>query len=250
MAPVAAWAIPAAIGAVSAWVGHKDAKSAQNQQNQLMQQQQSIAGQAVPYAQQFMKQAESGIGPSMNYYTSMLANPREATAPEQNRINALYAGQGSTVRNMYPRGGYGPAAAENMRSQQRAATENTIQMGRPMAAQALGNLGANVAGLGFQGFGLGAGVLGNVFNQGLAARQQNFSQGQQMGQGLFNAYQAYLLSRASGSASTPSTLPTTGMGNLYYGNTGNQFSPSNLTPSSGSLYGGSSIPNSGASGGG
>ena len=240
MGPVAGWAIPAAVGLVGSYLQHRDSKSAANNTNALASQQLQMAQQAIPQANQFLSQANQALGPSMSYYTSMLANPREATAPEQNRISGLYSGQASTVRNMYPRGGYGPTGAENLRNQQRQATENVIQTGRPMAAQGLANIGTNLAGLGFQGYGLGSGILSNVFQQGLQNRQQQFSQGAALGSGLFNAYNAYLLSRAT--QPTSGSLPSGG--SLYYGNTGNQVNPSDLTPGSSTstpsfgLYGG------------
>jgi hypothetical protein len=94
-----------------------------------------------------------------------------------------------------------------------------------MAASALSSMGQGLSGLGMQGYGMGSGILGNVFNQGLAAREQQFNQGSQIGQGLFNAYQAYLFSRATGNDNSQ-TLPTSSGQGLYPPG----YHPGNFTP--------------------
>lgn len=204
---------------IAAAVGTGGALYAQNkarqQQDDLMKQQKAAAGPSMELGKGFLEQSKEAFSPAMSYYTGLLNNPREATAPEQNRIGTLYQGQANTVRNQYPRGGYGPSAAENMRSQYRAANEGVIQNARPQAAGALANMGGALGQLGFQGYGLGSGILGNVFNQGLAARQMSFNQGAALGQGLYNAYNSYLLNRAS--QQQPPTAPYQTSAGLYSG---------------------------------
>jgi hypothetical protein len=249
MAPIIPF-IPLIAAAVGTGASMYSANKQRQQQGNLTKQQQALAGQITPGAGQLLQQGQGAIGQGMNYYSSMLNNPREATAPEQNRISSMYAGQAANVRNQYPRGGFGPAAAAGLRSQEMAAQQAPIQNARPMAAGALSNLGMGAAGLGMQGYGMGAGILGNVFNQGLAAREQQFNQGSQLGGGLFNAYQGYLLSRSlqgPGQQSGGSSLPTTSPSWL----TPSTMTPGNPTPSpsGGNLYSGN-LPNSGQPGGG
>lgn len=242
--------IAAAVGTGGAlYASNKANQQAKNQQKQ----QQALANQAQQSSQGFMQQGQQALGPALNYYTGMLNNPREATAPEQNRISSLYAGQAANVRNQSPRGGYGPSAAGNLRNQQNAAQEGVIQQGRPAAASALSNLGMGLSGLGYQGSGQSAGILGNVFNQGLASREQQFNQGSQLGSGLFNAYQGYLLSRSLNGPGN--SQPSTGNSGFIPGSFSGQggattpgtFGQFNSGQSS--LYGGSSLPNSGSPGG-
>lgn len=250
--------IPLIAAAVGTGGAMYSANKQRQQQSNLLKQQQSYANKITPGADSFLQQGQGAIGQGLNYYSSMLNNPREATAPEQNRISSMYAGQAANVRNQYPRGGFGPAAAGNLRTQERGAQENVIQQGRPMAAGALSNLGMGAAGLGYQGYGMGSGILGNVFNQGLAAREQQFSQGSQLGSGLFNAYQGYLLSRAvpqpgggsaSGSGGNSGFIPGSfsGMGSPS-SNTSNNSTFGQFGSGQAGLYGGNNLPNSGTSG--
>ena len=243
--------IAAAVGTAGSMYSQNKARQ---QQSNLTKQQQALAGQIAPGANNFLQQGQQAIGPALNYYTGVLNNPREATAPEQNRISSLYAGQAANVRNQTPRGGYGPSAAGNLRNQEMGAQEGVIQQGRPMAAGALSQMGTNLSSLGYQGYGLGANILGNVFNQGLASREQQFNQGSQLGSGLFNAYQGYLLSR---SLQNPGTSSDTSQGGFIPGSFSGQGSPSGNTSTNpfgqfgsgqSGLYGGNSLPNSGAPG--
>lgn len=194
---------------IAAAVGTGGALYAQNragkQQRELLQQQQGVGKETMAQGRQFLGQAQQAFGPALGYYSSILADPRSATAPEQNRIGTLYQGQAQTARNQFQRGGYGPSQAEAVRGQQRAANEEVIQRGRPMAAGALANIGGGLGQLGMQGFGLGSGIMGNVFNQGLMARQQSFNEGSAMGQGLFNAYNQYLMGRATQAPASSNT---------------------------------------------
>lgn len=245
--------IPLIAAAVGTGGAMYSANKSRQQQKDQLKAQSALAGQVTPGATDFLHQGQGAIGQGLNYYSSMLNDPRSASAPEQNRISSMYAGQAANVRNQYPRGGYGLSAATNLRGQERAAQEGVIQQGRPMAAQGLSNLGMGAAGLGYQGMGLGANILGNVFNQGLASREQQFSQGSQLGSGLFNAYQGYLLTRATQNPGTQqSTLPN--------GGTPSWVTPGTMTPgtggastpstgqSQGNLYSGNTLPNSGNSG--
>ncbi len=222
--------VPLVISAASALYSGYQQNKARQKQDEQMKAQTGMQQEITPYAKSFMSQGSQALGPTLSYYTGMLANPREATAPEQNRINGLYAGQATNVRNQFPRGGYGPAAAENLRGQQRAVTENIIQQGRPMAAGALGNLGTSLAGLGLQGYGMGSGMISNVFQQGLAARNQAMQVGQGVGSGLFNAYQSYLLNRSLQQPGTTTEAGGGGGGGSYVPNGpmsggGNYLSP-------------------------
>lgn len=186
---------------IAAAVGTGGALYAQNkarqQQNDMMKKQEAAVGPSMEAGKGFLEQSKGAFGPALNYYAGMLSNPREATAPEQNRIGTLYQGQAANVRNQFARGGYGASAAESLRGQQRAANEGVIQNARPMAAGAMANMGGALGQLGFQGMGLGSGILGNVFNQGLEARRMNFNQGAALGSGLYNAYNSYLMNRAT-----------------------------------------------------
>lgn len=246
--------IAAAVGTGGAMYAANKSKQAQSD---AMKKQAALAGQITPGAGNFLQQGSGAIGQGLNYYASMLNNPREATAPEQNRISSMYAGQAANVRNQYPRGGYGLSAAGNLRNQEHAAQEGVIQQGRPMAAQALSNLGMGTAGLGYQGMGLGSGVLGNVFNRGLASREQQFNQGSQLGSGLFNAYQGYLLSRSLSGPGSSQSSGNTDQGGFIPGSFSGAGTPSGNSQNTfgqfgsgqASLYGGNTLPNSGASGG-
>jgi hypothetical protein len=251
--------IPLIAAAVGVGGAAYSANKARQQQSDAMKKQAAYAGQITPGANQFLQQGQGAIGQGLNYYASMLNNPRESTAPEQNRISSMYAGQANNVRNQYPRGGFGPAAAGNLRNQERSSQESVIQNGRPMAAGALSNLGMGAAGLGYQGYGLGSGILGNVFNQGLAAREQQFNQGSQLGSGLFNAYQGYLLSRSltgpgnsgAGSPDTGGFIPGSFSGQGYAGGGSGSSNTSGFGQfgsGQASLYGGNTLPNSGSSG--
>lgn len=192
--------IPAVVAAgASMYEAHQQRK----QQSQLSRQQLELANQGRQTGQGFINQGQQAIGPALSYYTSMLANPREATAPEQNRISGMYAGSVANALNMGPRGGmFGPSQAANIGQQERQAQQGVIQQGRPMAANALSSLGTQLSGLGLQSQGLGAGIYGNVFNQGLQANQQQYQQGAGLGSALFNAYQMYLLNRATNTGNT------------------------------------------------
>lgn len=243
-------AIPAIVAVGSALYGAHQQNKARQKQDDLTKKELANQQEVQGYGKNLLNQGQQGIGPSLNYYTSMLANPRESTAPEQNRISSLYAGQAANVRNQSPRGGYSLGAAESMRGQQRSAQEGVIQQGRPMAASALSNMSMGLSGLGMQGYGMGSGILGNVFNQGLAAREQQFNQGSQIGQGLFNAYQGYLLNRATNTPGGSGTqqLPTSSGQGLYAPG----YQPGNFNPGGTSapsnLYSGTTLPNSGKSG--
>jgi len=213
MGAAAAAIVPAVISLVGGIYSAHQANKARQQEGDIMKQQLGLQKETQPWAKQFLGQSGQALGPALSYYTGMLANPREATAPEQNRVSSLYAGSAASAMQNGPRGAYGPAAAEGIRNQHRSALEGIIQQGRPMAANALSGLGSNLAGLGFQGYGLGAGILGNVFNQGLQARNQQFQQGSAVGSGLFNAYNSYLLSQSmrqpgdSGNSPSPTISP-------------------------------------------
>lgn len=245
--------IAAAVGTAGSMYSQNKARQ---QQGNLTKQEQAMAGQVTPGANQFLQQGQQAIGPALNYYTGVLNNPREATAPEQNRISSLYAGQAANVRNQTPRGGYGPSAAGNLRNQEMGAQANVIQQGRPMAAGALSQLGTNLSSLGYQGYGLGANILGNVFNQGLASREQQYQQGAGLGSGLFNAYQGYLLSKAltgpgnsnTGSTNTGGFIPGSfsGQGSANNSPSTNPFGQ--FSSGQSGLYGGNSLPNSGSPG--
>lgn len=207
-------AVPAIVSVASALYSGYQQNKARQKQDELMKNEQKIQDQEVhPASKEFLGQSQQAFGPALSYYSSMLNNPREATAPEQNRVNSLYAGSATAARNMHPRGGYGPSTAENVRSQQRQANESIIQNARPMAAGSLANMGGALGQLGMQGYGLGTGILGNVFNQGLQARQQAFQTGQAAGGAFFNAYNQYLMNRAN------STTDQSG-GGLYGGASG------------------------------
>lgn len=194
--------IPMIISALGTGYGIYNSERQNRAQRQQMQQQQGVSRETMDVGRGFLGQSERAFGPALSYYTGLMGNPREATASEQNRIGTLYSGQAQNARNQFPRGGYGVTQAENLRGQQRAANEGVIQQARPMAAGALANMGGGLGQLGMQGFGLGAGIMGNVFNQGMMVRQQGFNEGSAMGQGLFNAYNQYLLNRANTSPST------------------------------------------------
>ena len=196
MAAVAPLVI-SALGAV--YAGHEANKQRQLQHDQ-MKKQEELLKPAAESGKLYTQQAQSAIGPTLNYYTTLLSGNRsamqEAMAPELNSIAKSYAGSAAATRGLYPRGGTSPSAAGNLRYQELGDINNTLYKARPMAANALGSLGTNLAGLGYQGLGLSAGISSNIFNQGMQARQQQFGEGQAAGQGLFNAYQAYLLSRS------------------------------------------------------
>lgn len=205
-------ALPAIIGAIGTGYGMYSQNKASQQQKDLIKSQKDIFNRTAPTADQYFQQSQQAIAPTLSYYTGLMSNPREATAPEQNRLGGMYAGQVSNARSQYGRGGFGPAAAENLRGQYRATNESIIQQARPQAAGALGQLGTGLGSLGYQGYGLGAGILGNVFSQGLAARQQEINLGGQLGQGLYNAYNNYLLQRSLQQPGTTTTTTTTGTG--------------------------------------
>jgi hypothetical protein len=222
-------AIPAIVSAGSALYGAYSANKARQKQDELNKSQQAIQAQVTPQAKNYMNQSQEAIGPALSYYTNNLNNTREATAPEQNRIGALYAGQAAAARNSAPRGYLGAGAAENVRNQQRQATEGVIQNARPAAAGALATMGGNLGQLGMQGYGLGSGILSNVFNQGLAARQQTYQQGMGMGGSLWNAYQYYMLNRANNPGGTTDQTGTAGM----YGGMGGASGASGVTTNTG-----------------
>ena len=232
-------ALPWIISALGTAYSANRANKANQQTGDLYKQQQALAKPAAAAGAQYLNQSQQAMGPSLGYYTSMLANPREATAPEQNRIGGLYAGQTANVRNQFQRGMYGPSAAQSIRDKSNAAQENVIQNARPQAAQSLAGMGANLGSLGMQGYGLGAGILGNVFNQGLAARNQSFNQGSQVGSGLFNAYQSYMMNNAMNNSNNPGSTSSEGFGG-----------PQSTMPGLNTGAGGSSFvpPNSGSSG--
>jgi len=219
-------AVPIAVALYGAYEQHKQGQL----QKKLVNQQLSTAEQGQQEGKEFLGQGRQAIAPALSYYTSMLANPREATAPEQNRISNMYAGSVASAQNAGPRGGrFGPSQAANIGQQERQAQENVIQQGRPMAASALSSLGPQLSGLGLQSQGLGAGIYGNIFNQGLAANQQQYQQGAGLGSGLFNIYQAYLLNKATqqpdnsgwyGGMGTGSYNPGYDSWQGFYGNTG------------------------------
>lgn len=246
-------AVPLVASVIATAVAKHESDKAQAQQKQISKQQQDIANQAIPFGKQFMGQAQEALSPTLSYYTSLLSGNRALTqatmAPELNNIAHQYAGRAAATSGLYPRGGATPSAAENVRNQYSSDVNNTLFQARPMAAQALGGLGTNLANLGFQGYGLGSGVLNNVFSQGLAARNQQFQQGSALGGGIFNAYQAYLLNRAnnpSGGGNT-TTIPTGQDWGSTFGGSMPGVQPNSTTSTSGGLYGGN-LPNSGSSG--
>ncbi len=210
-------AIPALIGAASTVYGAHEAQKQEEKNRGLMGQGQNLYAGVHSAGNQLLGQGQQGIGSGLNYYTGMLTDPRAATAPEQNRISSMFAGQANNVRNMYPRGGFGPSAAMNLRNQEMGARENVVQQGRPMAAQALTGLGTNAASMGLQAYGMGGGMLNNIMNAGLNANQQQYQQGQGLGSGLFNAYQAYQLGQAFNG---PGQQGQGGGGGGFYGGMG------------------------------
>lgn len=251
-----AWIIPA-ISAITAIYGavssRNAAKKSLKQQKDAQKQQQDIYNQAVPSAKDYLAQSKQAINPTLNYYTSLLGGNRyamqEAMAPELNALGHQFAGSAGAASSLYPRSGQGPSAAGKAREGYNAAVNDTMFQARPMAASALGSLGTGLAGLGYQGLGLGAGASTNIFNTGMQGRAEQGQYGQQAGQGLFNAYQAYLMSRGMAS---PSAGGETKGGSIYGGSTGKAGSqstpfnppPPQYGPSSGAMN--TRLPNSGA----
>jgi hypothetical protein len=221
----------------SAYLANKNKQT----QGDLLKKQQGIAQPATTSGQQLTGMGTSAIGQGLNYYASRMANPAQATAPEQNQVSNLYSGQAANIRNQYGRGGFGPTQAQTTANQSMAVRQGIIQQAPGQAAAGLSGLGTQATSLGYQGQGLGAGIYGNVFQQGLTANQQGYNQMSGAGNALFQAYQQYLLQKAAQppgqSTQNLSTVPVGGNSSLW--GSGNI----NLPPSSAP-----SVPNSGASG--
>lgn len=243
MAPIVA----AVVGvAYSAYAANKQ----KQQQADLAKKQAALAAPAADAGKQLLGQGQQAISPALNYYTSMMANPREATAPEQNRIAGMYSGSVQNALNQGPRGGaFGPSTAGNIWGQEKAQQGQVIQNARPQAANSLSSMGQGLTSSGMQGLGMGAGIYGSVFNQGLNANNQQYQQGMGAGNSLFNAYQQYLMNQsAQGSNQSAGWGTTAGQAS---GNAANDVTGSwgNGSTGSGGLYGGTTVPNSGTSGG-
>lgn len=233
--------------------GYKQARDAAKKQEELADRQLSLYESARPYAEQFLSQGASAISPVLNYYGRRLSGDRyitqEAMAPELNDINQRYSGSAAVSRGLYPRGGMAPNAAQEMRNRQNAELTNAMLKARPMAAQALASFAPQVAGLGFQGLGMGAGIYGNVAGNLLASNDQQLRAGQGIGNSLYQMYQSYLLGKSlnnqnpGGGGMTMNTQPS-------YNPDNDPWSDPNWGTGVGSsigLYGSYSAPQSGTS---
>ena len=132
------------------------AEAKQAQQGLLANQQtgQEYASQLNPYMTGFLDQAKTGIQTPMDYYAKLLSGDKaamaEAIAPEAQRIGSNYAMAANSARSNMARGGYASSTLANLPFKRAGETNTLLQLLRPNAAAAMGNLA------------LGAGQLGNA----------------------------------------------------------------------------------------
>lgn len=243
-----AWIIPLATAVYGAISSHHAATEADKARKRTEAQQKDIYGQLKPTADQYTAMGKSALSPTLNYYMSLLGGNRyamnEALAPELNAIGEQFQGSATNSHNLYGRGGGGPSQAQNVRDKYNSAVTNTTLGARPGAASALGGLGVNLANLGYQGYGQGVNTSNSIFQNGMQGRQEQYNYGKDAGQGLFNAYQAYMLTHGGNATAGTPGMDKSGVGGGAAGK------PMNSMAGGPSMYGGGqgigSPPNSGS----
>jgi hypothetical protein len=247
-----AWIAPV-IGAVaslySSYKSNQQQKSAQQLQQNSINQQQDILNQTSPYAKQYMQMGMNSITPAQNYYSSLLSGNRylmqETLAPELNSMAKRYSGSMSAARSLYPRGGMGLAQAAQLPYDYNSQVSNAMFGARRDAAGQMANMGTQLSGLGLNAYGLNANIGNNNLDAAMRLRQIASNQGQQAGQGFFGALQQFQnwyqnYGSNNNNNSNPSSLP--------YGNVnGGTYPPNNWTPygnpGSSNMGGSSPTPN-------
>ena len=181
------------------------AEAKQAQQGLLANQQtgQEYSSQLNPYMTGFLNQAQTGIQAPMDYYSKLLSGDKaamaEAIAPEAQRIGSNYAMAANSARSNMARGGYASSTLANLPFKQAGETNTLLQLLRPNAAAAMGNLAlgagqlgnatgsnmisalgaSNQAGQGI--LGTGTQQQGNLLQNQQAQQQQMYQQGQGIG---------------------------------------------------------------------
>jgi hypothetical protein len=191
-------AMPIAQVAMAAY-GAYSAKKAGDEQKKQLRRQNAMGNEAAGMGRNFYNQSQQAYGPAMNHYRQLAsANPlavREAIAPEMNAMTDQYRNAYNSARTLHGRGGMSANQASQMPFDLAGKQTNMMYSARNNAAQQLAGMGGQLGGLGFQGFGMGAGIHQNLFQNTLAARQQQYQEGAGAGESLFNAYQNWVQNR-------------------------------------------------------
>lgn len=168
--------------------GQREMREQDEKNDQMIAEQRARQQQLDGIAAPWMSQGNQ----NMNMFQSHLrqiaggdpAQTMQALAPNINGMIQQSQGAVAAQRNLMPRGGMGAAAGAQIPQQLQGGINNMMMGARQNAMGQLGQLGANQLSLGLGAMGQGAGLTNSMLQYGLDARNQQFQQGMQAGQGM------------------------------------------------------------------
>jgi hypothetical protein len=165
------------------------------QQQQATQNNLTAQNLGIQTGQSLLGMGTSAVQQPINYWTSILSGNRglatSALAPEISQIGQGYQQAGRTSAALMPRGGPSAQVLGDMPYQQQRDVSTLFQQARPAAASALGNMGSSLLGQGANALYASTAAGRDVLQQQQFGQQLEAQRGQQIGAGLFSAFQQY-----------------------------------------------------------
>ncbi len=164
-----------------------------------------------PFAMNFMKRGQEGLGGAMDYWRRILSGRDQATSllsPEINQITEGFRSARTASRTLNPRGGGSSAFTRRIDEEViPGQIGGLLATARPTAASNVAGIGESMASLGvntgnlmgnyLRGTGQGAGQ--GILNYGLNRTAQQYTIGQGIGSSMFDLLKMFIPGSSGGS---------------------------------------------------
>lgn len=203
-------AIPAIISAVGGYIASKQAGKKSSTTKQLEQQQLDASKFLVPFGQNTLTQGRDALQAPLGFYSQLAHGDRNAllqsVSPELQSRDASDRATLRSVSELAPRGGGSSDFLAKLPFQRNTDTANMLFGARKAGNEGMLDVGTRLASIGSSALGSGAGIGANQLNFGLNSNRQQFDEGTQTGQSIFQLVKAF--TDAWGQRTGSQSLPT------------------------------------------